>query len=66
MIFKTFDSDIDKWTAKVGIFGKSFNDLGVAINDAFDNLFDNGEDFWESLKNNLFPIIDKNNIENII
>lgn len=55
MIFKTFDSDIDKWTAKVGIFGKSFNDLGVAIDDAFDNLFDNGEDFWESLKNNLFP-----------
>ena len=61
MIFKTFDSDIDKWTAKIGIFGKSFNELGTAINNAFksviDNLdnFDENVGFWESLKNNLLP-----------
>ena len=60
MIFKTFDSDIDKWSSKIGIFGKSFNELRTAINDAFksviDNLdnFDENVGFWESLKNNLF------------
>lgn len=60
MIFKTFDSNIDKWTSKIGIFGKSFNELGTAINEAFksaiDNLnnFDENVGFWESLKNNLF------------
>lgn len=27
MIFKTFDSDIDKLTSKIGIFGKSFNTI---------------------------------------
>ena len=32
MIFKTFDSDIDKWTSKIGIFGKSFNDIFDSIN----------------------------------
>lgn len=31
MIFKTFDSDIDKISAKWGIFGKSFNDIGNTI-----------------------------------
>lgn len=31
MIFKTFDSDIDKISAKWGIFGKSFNEIGTAI-----------------------------------
>ena len=31
MIFKTFDSDIDKISTKWGIFGKSFNDIGNAI-----------------------------------
>ena len=31
MIFKTFDSNIDKISAKWGIFGKSFNDIGNAI-----------------------------------
>ena len=34
MIFKTFDNDIDKWTAKIGIFGKSFNELGTEIKNA--------------------------------
>lgn len=27
MIFKTFNSDIDKWIAKIGVLGKSFNDI---------------------------------------
>ena len=60
MIFKTFDSKIDKWTSKIGILGKSFNELGTAINNAFksaiDNLdnFDENDGFWESFKNNLF------------
>lgn len=61
MIFKTFNNDIDKWTAKIGIFGKSFNELGTAINNAFKSVIDNFDNFdenvgfWESLKNNLLP-----------
>lgn len=61
MIFKTFDSDIDKWTTKIGIFGKSFNELGTAVKDAFkttiDNIdnFDEDISFWDALKNNLIP-----------
>lgn len=62
MIFKTFDDGkIDKWTAKIGIFGKSFNELGTAINSAFkttiDNIdnFDENIGFWESSQNNLAP-----------
>lgn len=27
MIFKTFDSDIDKISSKIGVFGKSFNNI---------------------------------------
>lgn len=60
MIFKTFDNDIDKWTAKIGIFGKSFNELGTAVDNAFksviDNLdnFDENVGFWDSLKDDLF------------
>ena len=27
MIFKTFDSDIDNATSKIGVFGKSFDDI---------------------------------------
>ena len=61
MIFKTFDTDTTKWTAKIGIFGKSFNELGVAINNAFETAINNIDNldenigFWESLKNNLAP-----------
>lgn len=62
MIFKTFqNNDIDKWTAKIGIFGKSFNELGTAINGAFktyiDNIdnFDKDISFWDALKPNLSP-----------
>lgn len=32
MIFKTFNNDIDKWTAKIGVFGKSFNAIFDAKN----------------------------------
>ena len=31
MIFKTFDTNVDKMSAKWGIFGKSFNEIGQAI-----------------------------------
>lgn len=31
MIFKTFNSDIDKISSKWGMFGRSFNDIGNAI-----------------------------------
>ena len=61
LIFKVFDNDIDKWTAKIGVFGKSFNELGTAINNAFNSTIDNIDNFdenisfWESLKNNLMP-----------
>lgn len=65
MIFKTFDNDIDKWTAKIGIFGKSFNELGAAVNNAFksamnniDNL-DENVGFGEIIRNNLFPTKEK-------
>ena len=46
MIFKTFkDNDIDKWTAKIGLFGKSFNDVMDSINKRkldIDNLMSSG------------------------
>ena len=72
MIFKTFDSDIDKWTAKIGIFGKSFHDPGIAINDPFTSAVDNIDNldknvgFWESLKNNLFRRDNKDFIRNTL
>lgn len=31
MIFKTFDTNVDKMSAKWGMFGKSFNEIGQAI-----------------------------------
>ena len=31
MIFKTFNSDIDKISSNWGMFGRSFNDIGTAI-----------------------------------
>ena len=61
MIFKTFENDIDKWTAKIGIFGKSFNELGTAIKNALwtskneVNNFGEEISFWDALKNNLLP-----------
>lgn len=61
MVFKTFNSNIDTWTTKIGIFGKSFNELSTAINNSFDSVinnldhFDEDIGFWESLNNNLAP-----------
>lgn len=60
-IFKTFDSDINKWTAKIGVFGRSFNKIGTAINDAFVTTIDNITNFeedigvWDSLRKIFFP-----------
>lgn len=46
MIFKTFENnDVDKWTAKIGLFGKSFNDVVDSINKRkldIDNLMSSG------------------------
>jgi len=46
MIFRTFENnDIDKWTAKIGLFGKSFNDVIDSINKRkldIDNLMSSG------------------------
>lgn len=46
MIFKTFENnDIDKWTAKIGLFGKNFNDVIDSINKRkldIDNLMSSG------------------------
>ena len=76
MIFNTFENnDIDKWTTKIGIFGKSFNELGTAIDSAFktyiDNIdnFDKDISFWDALKENLFSKDDnwiKNSLGEIV
>lgn len=46
MIFKTFENnDVDKWTAKIGLFGKSFNNVIDSINKRkldIDNLMSSG------------------------
>lgn len=46
MIFKTFENnDVDKWTAKIGLFGKSINDIIDSINKRkldIDNLMSSG------------------------
>lgn len=62
MIFTTFqNNDIDKWTAKIGVFGRSFNELGTAINGAFKTYIDNIDNstknvsFWDALQQNLAP-----------
>lgn len=47
MIFKTFNSDIDKISAKWGIFGRSFNDIGTAITN---KLIDFNDEFERSGK----------------
>lgn len=83
MIFTTFqNNDIDKWTAKIGVFGRSFNELGTAINGAFKTYIDNIDDstknvsFWDTLWQNLEPggftrnalgeIVSKDNIDSYI
>ena len=53
-IFKTFDSDIDKASAKIGVFGKSFNEIFEARNKRrldIDNLmYYEGKTFKEAKK----------------
>lgn len=83
MIFTTFqNNDIDKWTAKIGVFGRSFNELGTAINGAFKTYIDNIDNstknvsFWDALQQNLAPggliknslgeVISKDNIDSYI
>ncbi len=76
MIFKTFENnDIDKWTYKIGIFGKSFNELGTIINNVFKTYLNNIDDFdknisfWDALKGNLFSKDDnwiKNSLGEIV
>ncbi len=54
MIFKTFDNDIDKISAKWGIFGKSFNDIGTAITSKISDInknFQATDDLIGSIKN---------------
>ena len=61
MIFNTFNNDAEKWTSKIGMFGKSFDELRNSVNNSFkeiiDNIdnFDKDVNFWESFKNNLAP-----------
>ena len=53
-IFKTFDSNIDKISAKWGIFGKSFNDIGNAIVGRIKDInkgFQSTDDLIGSIKN---------------
>ncbi len=59
MIFKTFDSD-NGFLSKIGVFKKSFADIGKAFGDAFnlafDGIFDDSigdQGFFKNLKNNL-------------
>lgn len=62
MIFKTFDNNIDKWTAKIGIFGKSFDAIVATVNNTLNSSshnidnFDESTGFWKRLKNNLSSI----------
>ncbi len=62
MIFKTFDSSVDKISSKWGIFGRSFNSIGAAIcdkiiscNEGFEqtgkiiNSWRNSESIWSRL-----------------
>ena len=54
MIFKTFNNDIDKISAKWGIFGKSFNDIGTAISGKISDInknFQATDDIIGSIKN---------------
>lgn len=64
-IFKTFDSDIDKWTSKIGVFGRSFNQIGTAVtnklidfNDEFERTgkiassWKNTDSIWKRLYGN--------------
>lgn len=67
MIFKTFDSDIDKWSAKIGILGKSFNKLNTAKSKALETstgIFD--IEFWKGFKKNLSKNFARNSLGEIV
>lgn len=54
MIFKTFDSNIDKISSKWGMFGHSFNDIGTAIIGRINDInkaFQATDDIVGSIKN---------------
>lgn len=54
MIFKTFNNDIDKISAKWGLFGKSFYDIGNAISSKISDInknFQATDDIIGSIKN---------------
>ena len=54
MIFKTFDSDIDKISSKWGMFGRSFDDIGTAIHNkiiSFNEEFEQTGKIIDSWKN---------------
>ena len=52
-MFKTFNSEIDKWTSKIGILNKSFYEIEKTIDKVFeDYLFDDDLSFWESIDKN--------------
>ncbi len=59
MIFKTFDSNINKWTAKIGMLGMSFHNLGTAISTSFQTAKnatenpDNSTGFFKTFKDSL-------------
>lgn len=60
MIFRTFEGDsVDKWTKKIGIFGKSLEDLGKSFSNFKNNVKENGvknttKDLFSNLKNGKF------------
>ena len=54
MIFKTFNSDIDKISSKLGIFGRSFYDIDNAISEKVNTInrnFQATDDLIASIKN---------------
>ena len=59
MIFKTFDSNVDKWTTKIGTFGMSFQNLGTTISTSFQRAKDAAENsensagFFQTFKDSL-------------
>ena len=60
MIFKTFNSDLDKISSKWGIFGRSFHDIGNAISGKVNTINRN----FQTTDNSLAPIKSSENIWN--
>ena len=77
MIFKTFNSDIDKISSKWGIFGKSFNDIGTNIISKWENVsktlqatndytLQNIAKAWKTNNSNPIAFLEKNEIASIL